>query len=281
MASGAALILTLALLAPALAEEVCYDDLGCFDNTGVWEGRGLPEAPIELATRFLLYTRNANYEYEIMYDKEAMLGYSDFNTTRARTIVLIHGFADSCDEAWPLAMMQALLAQEDANVMCIDWNFGSDVYEKARDNARLLGAEGERMFRWLETQTGLQVSQLYLIGHDIGAHAAAYISNRLGGVPRITGLDPAALDFDEVDSQVRLDSSDAGLVDVVLTNAAGSDDFGLGTTAVSGHVSFHPNGGASQNGCDDTIHRWDAVCQLGQTGRRFSVEAFACTFQKK
>ena len=254
MASATPLLLTLQL-ASALCTEVCYDDLGCFDDLGVWEGRGLPEAPIELATRFLLYTRNANYEYEVMYDKEAMLEYSDFDASRARTIVLIHGFADSCDEAWPLAMMSALLNAEDANVMCIDWNFGSDVYEKARDNARLVGAEGERMFLWLAEQTGLQTSQLYLIGHDIGAHAAAYISNRLGGVPRITGLDPAALDFDDADSLVRLDSTDADLVDVVVTNAAGSDDLGLGTTAISGHVSFNPNGGKSQNGCEDTIHR--------------------------
>ena len=255
MAPSAALLITLTLLSPTLAAEVCYDDLGCFDDTGVWEGRGLPEAPIELATRFLLYTRNANYEYEIMYDKEAMLGYSDFDASRERTIVLIHGFADSCDEAWPLAMMQALLTQEDANVMCVDWNFGSDVYEKARDNARLLAAEAERMFLWLGTETGLQTSQLYLIGHDIGAHAAAYVANRLGGVPRITGLDPAALYFDDADSQVRLDATDAPLVDVVLTNAAGSDDLGLGTTALSGHVNFYPNGGKSQVGCDDTIHK--------------------------
>jgi len=68
---------------------------------------------------------------------------------------------------------------------------------------------------------------VHLIGHSLGAHTAGYAGEKLGGnIGRITGLDPAEPYFQGMSSHLRLDYTDARLVDVIHTD--GKSIFFLG-----------------------------------------------------
>lgn len=81
---------------------------------------------------------------------------------------------------------------------------------------------------------------MHLIGHSLGAHTAGYAGEKLGGnIGRITGLDPAEPYFQGMPSHLRLDYTDARLVDVIHTD--GKSIFFLGkrrTTAVTALSRF-------------------------------------------
>jgi hypothetical protein len=91
---------------------------------------------------------------------------------------------------------------------------------------------------------------LPFVGHSLGAHACAAVSNAVGNqLARISGLDPAGPFFEKKDIKVRLDRTDAKFVDVIHTNADVGLGLGFGLAESSGHVDFYPNGGQSQPGC--------------------------------
>lgn len=73
---------------------------------------------------------------------------------------------------------------------------------------------------------GLNPKHVHLIGHSLGAHTAGYAGERIEGLGRITGLDPAEPYFQGMPSHARLDPTDAQLVDVIHTD--GSSIFLLG-----------------------------------------------------
>jgi len=77
---------------------------------------------------------------------------------------------------------------------------------------------------------GLNPKHVHLIGHSLGAHTAGYAGERIEGLGRITGLDPAEPYFQGMPSHSRLDPSDAQLVDVIHTD--GSSIFLLGKCGV-------------------------------------------------
>lgn len=63
------------------------------------------------------------------------------------------------------------------------------------------------------------------------------------------GLDPAGPLFENYDPRVRLDSTDADLVDVIHSNGEKIYMGGLGAWAPMGDIDFYPNGGRMQKGC--------------------------------
>jgi pancreatic triacylglycerol lipase len=69
----------------------------------------------------------------------------------------------------------------------------------------------------LVKQFGMSPAQFHLVGHSLGAHTAGYAGDRVAGVARITGLDPAEPYFENFHTSVRLDPSDADFVDVIHT----------------------------------------------------------------
>lgn len=60
--------------------------------------------------------------------------------------------------------------------------------------------------------------KVHMIGHSLGAHTAGYAGERIEGLGRITGLDPAEPYFQGLPYFVRLDHTDADLVDVIHTD---------------------------------------------------------------
>ncbi|GFG40076.1 hypothetical protein Cfor_01426 [Coptotermes formosanus] len=141
-------------------------------------------------------------------------------------------------------------AQEDVNVIVVDWSGGggSWMYWRAVANTRVTGLEVTKLIRKL-IEAGLKTKSIHLIGHSLGAHICSYAGSNLGGVGRITGLDPAQPCFQADSPDIRLDPSDADFIDVIHTNGRVLEKVGLGLPDPIGHVDFYPNGGAKQPGC--------------------------------
>ena len=100
----------------------------------------------------------------------------------------------------------------------------------------------------------MNLRDVHLIGHSLGAQVCGFAGQGLKKVGRITGLDPAGPSFDGASRQARLDMTDADFVDVIHTDSRSFIPFfGLGTLQAVGHVDFYPNGGKNQPNCGKEI----------------------------
>nr|CAD7259585.1 unnamed protein product [Timema shepardi] len=144
-----------------------------------------------------------------------------------------------------------LLKHADWNVVVVDWAGGSlPLYTQATANTRLVGLEVAYFINYLQSTFGLDPADVHLIGHSLGAHTAGYAGERIVGLGRITGLDPAEPFFQGMPTITRLDPSDAKLVDVIHTDGKSIFLLGYGMSQPCGHIDFYPNNGKEQPGCD-------------------------------
>ena len=117
-------------------------------------------------------------------------------------------------------MADALLDVEDANVIAVDWGGGSlPLYSQAAANTRLVGLEVARLVNHLIEDHGAVAANVHIIGHSLGSHIAGYAGERVAGLGRISGLDPAEPLFQGMPPFVRLDPTDALFVDVIHTDS--------------------------------------------------------------
>ena len=90
----------------------------------------------------------------------------------------------------------------------VDWGGGSlPLYSQAAANTRLVGLEVARVINTLIEK------------HSLGSLIAGYAGERIPGLGRISGLDPAEPLFQGMPYFVRLDPTDALFVDVIHTDA--------------------------------------------------------------
>ncbi|PBC32093.1 Pancreatic lipase-related protein [Apis cerana cerana] len=231
--------------------KVCYEDVGCFEDTGPFSYlEMLPSPPKDVGTRFLVYgSRKArSIPMEVPAD--------DINDNAHRAIdpdlptkVIVHGFGSSCDHVWVYEMRSALMTVHECNIVCVDWGPGSAVpnYVRAAANTRLVGRQLAKLVRSLN----VPLEKVHLIGFSLGAHVAGFAGAELGNVSRITGLDPAGPLFESQDPRARLDKTDANFVDVIHSNGEQLLLGGLGSWQPMGDVDFYPNGGRMQTGCSN------------------------------
>ncbi|XP_063992113.1 pancreatic triacylglycerol lipase-like isoform X2 [Diachasmimorpha longicaudata] len=243
-------------------ETRCYDDLGCLNITRSWYHlihRPLNVFPLPrevINTRFILYTNENPTEGQVLIvAKDKSIKRSNFDPKR-KTKFIIHGFIDTPLSNWVKEMRNELLKHGDYNVIIVDWAGGSlPLYTQATANTRLVGLEIAHLVKHLQTNYGLDTSDVHLIGHSLGAHTAGYAGERLEGqIGRITGLDPAEPYFQGMPSHLRLDWTDAQLVDVIHTDGKSIFFLGLpgyGMSQPCGHLDFYPNNGKEQPGCTD------------------------------
>ncbi|XP_049846393.1 uncharacterized protein LOC126298898 [Schistocerca gregaria] len=234
------------------ANVVCYDEVGCFSDSGVFGYLDmLPAPPQEVGTRFMLYSgrtvapRHLNATSLRSDVAEAAAAFNASLPTK----VIVHGFGSSCSHVWVYEMRSALMTVEKCNVICVDWENGAAVpnYVRAAANARLVGRQLAQLLRSL----GAEPARTHLIGFSLGAHVAGFAGAMLRNVSRITGLDPAGPLFESQDPHARLDSSDAMFVDVIHSNGENLILGGLGSWQPMGDVDFYPNGGRMQKGCSN------------------------------
>ncbi|XP_075071210.1 pancreatic triacylglycerol lipase-like [Mixophyes fleayi] len=246
------------LLGAVKGTEVCFDRLGCFSDAAPYSGTverpftRLPSTPEQINTRFLLFTRDNQNSYQVISAVDpSTISSSNFRTSR-KTRFLIHGYTASGDSGWLPDMCRTLFQVEDSNCICVDWSGGSRVlYSQASNNIRVVGAEVAYFVDSLSKNFGYSPSNVHLIGHSLGAHTAGEAGKRIKGLARITGLDPAEPYFQNTPTEVRLDLSDAALVDVIHTDAGPFlPNLGFGMSQVIGHLDFFPNGGVQMPGCE-------------------------------
>ncbi|XP_044753246.1 uncharacterized protein LOC123312811 [Coccinella septempunctata] len=242
-------------------QSVCYPEIGCFDSSGPFSYLDmLPSKPEEIGTKFLLYpgrsrgrsgTPPAEVPFHNISDAFdwAKQGFNNSLPTK----VLIHGFGSGCTHIWVYEMRSALMAVEEINVICVDWENGATLpnYVKATANTRLVGKQLAMLLQGLVKHNGLSLQNTHLIGFSLGAHVAGFAGSEIGNLSRITGLDPAGPLFESQDPRARLDQNDAEFVDVIHSNGENLILGGLGSYQPMGHVDFYPNGGRMQKGCSN------------------------------
>ncbi|XP_057336467.1 pancreatic lipase-related protein 2-like [Microplitis mediator] len=244
----------------------CYGELGCLDIPNSWYHliyRPMNVFPMPrevINTSFILYTNDNPSEGQLLVaSKNSSSKGSSFDPKR-ETKFIIHGFIDTPQNDWIKDLKNELLQHDDYNIIIVDWAGGSLLllqYFQAVANTRLVGLEIAHLIRHLNANNGLKVGDVHLIGHSLGAHIAGYAGAELQGkVGRISGLDPAKPDFEYMPSHVRLDPTDAMLVDVIHTDSGGI--FRTGINQPCGHLDFYPNDGDEQPGCSGLI--FSKVC---------------------
>lgn len=248
-------------------KSVCYQDYGCFTDEYPFSGSInrpvslLPQSPEKINTSFYLWNRGTTSDGETI---------SRFNVTSSfdstlETKFIIHGFLDNGKLPWIIDIKDALLENDNYNVISVDWSDGAWwPYTQATTNTQLVGAEISLIIKKLQKQKGLDLKDVHLIGHSLGAHIAGYCAKHFNTtqIARVTGLDPASPYFEGCPPIVRLDSTDAIYVDILHSNAQKvvGDLGSLGMMEPIGHVDYYPNGALSQPGCQVTEGNFNLAC---------------------
>jgi pimeloyl-ACP methyl ester carboxylesterase len=241
------------LIATVKAREVCYGDLGCFtDDYPFWSIQRpisvLPDTPQKVGTRFVFYNKKVPKGVDI----NATNIDENFDPTQP-TKFIIHGFSHNGIEKWVVDLIDLLVDVADYNVIGVDWSKGNKFpYTQATANTQIVGAEIAKLSKSMIANRGAKAADFHLIGHSLGSHISGYAGERLEGLGRITGLDPAGPYFENTDYRVRLDPSDALFVDAIHTDGSATLFLGLGLMQAVGHVDFYPNGGKDQTDCPAT-----------------------------
>lgn len=132
------------------------------------------------------------------------------------TVFVIHGWRNSHESQMCVKVRDAVLEAHDVNLFVVDWNnIASKGYITARSSVKAVGQYVAEFVSLLEKNFKLNVANIKLIGHSLGAHVAGNAGAALNGkVGTIIGLDPAGPGFSTKIASDRLDQSDAQFVQV-------------------------------------------------------------------
>ncbi|XP_055881174.1 pancreatic lipase-related protein 2-like [Biomphalaria glabrata] len=261
--------------------EVCYPPLGCFSTDPPFDVNihrpvtSTPESPETIKTVFKLYTQKNRQKPTDLKATQAENVTKIWSNFIVRPVkVIIHGYYEDVSlDTWMKKMKDELLIHGDYNVIIVDWSLGAkSTYSISVANARLVGAQLASVIQKIVDSVGIPPLLFHIIGHSLGAHVAGYTGEKINGLGRISGLDPAGLYFENTDPKVRLDPSDAIFVDVIHTDCRPLPYLGLGTFQALGHYDFYPNLGHDMPGC-----LRNPVTDIKELGLREGVkETFGC-----
>lgn len=163
--------------------------------------------------------------------------------------IIIHGYRDAPHAVICVKGREAYVAKGDFNVIIVDWSKGANTFNFliAKQRIYLIGPIIAQFIEFLlETyEDALTLSDVYLIGHSLGAHLAGVVGKcmKVGKIPVILGLDPTGIFFGLEEPHERLDKGDAEYVEVIHTNGALQ-----GFEEPLGTADFYPNYGQKQPG---------------------------------
>lgn len=166
------------------------------------------------------------------------------------TYILTHGFTDGVNSGaeWQKKMGSAILQQQDANIILVDWNapgFAPNVslenatlvsltdYEQSAKNTEVIGDRIAKLVR----DTNINPANTTLIGHSLGAQVSGWAGQKFqelqpgAKISNIVGLDPARPGFQEsLNSEFYLDLLPANIFgsrplgDYVSSHQLNADD---------------------------------------------------------
>ncbi|XP_034665223.1 pancreatic triacylglycerol lipase-like [Drosophila subobscura] len=207
----------------------------------ILESRGLTTVPVT----FYLYTSSNPTKGQKISATSKSIDNSNFNAGNPTRFV-IHGWTQSYTAGMNKQIRAAWLGQGDYNVIVVDWARARSIdYATSVMAVSATGKKVANMINFLNSNYGMSLNDLYVIGHSLGAHVAGYAGkNTNGQVYTIIGLDPALPLFSYNSPNKRLNSNDAWYVESIQTNGGQ-----LGFLKPIGKGAFYPNGGKSQPGC--------------------------------
>lgn len=110
------------LLAIIESREICYEDYGCFQSSyNLFHEKPiviLPESPSKVNTTFTLYNKHTSGE-TIATDR--VKDFINANPTK----LIIHGLFNSALNQWVIDMKDAILRNENVNVITVNWSDGN------------------------------------------------------------------------------------------------------------------------------------------------------------
>ncbi|XP_050441631.1 pancreatic lipase-related protein 2-like isoform X2 [Adelges cooleyi] len=227
---------------------VCFNGLGCLDFKPNLNAEN--EEPMQV---FELFTRkNKENDQGQMLDVKFTETITNSNfQPKNPTKILIHGWMSEKEDmrSWMPDFKDELLKNSDSNVIFVQWKSSQIWYPTSVQQLKGVANETAILIKYLKNHLGLDLTNVHLIGHSLGAHTVGFVGKHLQGqVGRITGLDPAGPAYYNAPPANRLDYTDAQFVDVIHTGGT-SRLFGLGLRKAIGHIDFYPNGGQKQPGC--------------------------------
>ncbi|XP_016388956.1 phospholipase A1 member A-like isoform X1 [Sinocyclocheilus rhinocerous] len=228
----------------AVGNEEASPKCADFNNTTWLEYR----QGTKLQVQYLLLTRK-NADCASLFTQDCLnhtQKHTAYFNSSLPTKVIVHGYrALGSKPSWVSGLAQALLREEDVNVLVVDWVYGASfAYNLVVENYKEVAVQISVLINQL-TKYGSTLESFHFIGVSLGAHVSGFVGTLFEGkLGRITGLDPAGPMFKSADPFDRLDSSDALFVEAIHTD---SDYFGISIPV--GHVDFFLNGGMDQAGC--------------------------------
>ncbi|XP_032154867.1 phospholipase A1 member A isoform X2 [Sapajus apella] len=193
--------------APPTRQTKCAD----FQNANLFEGT-------ILNVRFLLFVPS-NPSCGKLVKESSDLQNSGFNAT-LETKLIIHGFRVLGKKpAWIDKLIRTLLRVANANVIAVDWIYGSTgIYFLAVKNVFNLSLEISLFLDKLLV-LGVSKSSIHIIGVSLGAHVGGKVGQLFRGqLGQITGLDPAGPEYTRASVEERLDAGDALFVEAIHTD---------------------------------------------------------------
>lgn len=162
------------------------------------------------------------------------------------TRVIVPGWLSSRNSTFPKETVRAYLKKGDFNVIVVDWSKGSSTknYWIARRRIPSVAEVLSKFLKYLMQTCNLNVDDLVLVGHSLGAHICGLTGKQIPGIKAIIGLDPCYPFFSYLNKKNRLDVDDAKFVEVIHTSA-----MFLGFLEPLGDVDIYPNYGDTQSGC--------------------------------
>ncbi|XP_059046422.1 lipase member H-B-like [Achroia grisella] len=204
-----------------------------------------------------------------------------YNPNRT-TVIFTHGFRGNPQGPAVTAVIKSYLEQGKSNVALLNWeklaapvlpSVFNSYANWAAPNARKVGQYFAETLLNL-SDAGLNLDNIHLIGHSLGAHLFGIAGNTLSKegtqVPWITGLDPASVGFETRPLSSKLHAGSAGFVDVIH-----SDPDRYGYKRQMGTVDFWPNyrtlGPVIQPGCDNRQHSTFSMEDLCNHNRSWQI----------
>ncbi|XP_058058545.1 pancreatic lipase-related protein 3-like [Anopheles bellator] len=240
---------------------------------GYYSSGVLPLFDSSANVSFHLFSRQNPTASQSLVPTEESLRESYFNGSKP-TRVIVHGFCNCEHSAFCNNVKDALLYANDVNIITIDWSNAGGLLDYVLLRLRLdqVARSMAEFIDFLDNSTELELSELSLIGHSLGAHLAGLSGKRLtsGKAGAIFGLDPAGPLFSSADPSARLASTDADYVEVIHTNGGA-----LGLYDPIGTADFYPNGGKHQPGCLPWI--FGISCSHGRAWELYAESVYSPT----